>query len=355
VQEDPFTVVAEAAPQFSAAEAIAFARKHWDLEAKVHLLVSERDQNFRLSCPDGASYVLKIANAAESPEVTEFQVEALLYIAAQVSAGQIPVAAPEILPTTAGESTIRLESGQGLHTARVVTYLQGEPIGDRVPSPRLSRNLGEYLAHLGHALDGFAHDGSGQSLLWDIQQAPRLRELLGYVACPAAAEAVSAALTDFEQFALPVLPSLRSQVIHSDMNPDNVLVVAGEPDMIAGIIDFGDMLFAPLIADVAIACSYLRVATGDPLRLIAEFVAGYHQVMPLATAELDILFELVQARLCASIAILDWRSATRHGEDPYLARRSTGEDSAHYFLERLREIPRAHARQVFRQVCASVR
>jgi Ser/Thr protein kinase RdoA (MazF antagonist) len=137
------------------------------------------------------------------------------------------------------------------------------------------------------------------------------------------------------------------------MNPDNLLVGADDPDVVAGIIDFGDMLHAPLIADVAIACAYLRPASGNPVALTAEFVAGYHGVVALETAELEILFELIQARVCASIAILDWRGATRHGDDPYLAGHSTGEGSAHHFLVRLRELPRAHARQLFTQVCAS--
>jgi Ser/Thr protein kinase RdoA (MazF antagonist) len=355
VKGDPFAVVAEAAPAFSDAEAIRFARDYWGLDARVRPLVSERDQNFRLSCRDGNEYVLKIANAAEPPEVTEFQVAALLHIAARVRAETIRVAAPEVLPTLDGASTVRLESAQGVHTTRVVSFLRGEPLGERIASPALARNMGGYLARLGLALQDFRHAGSGHSLLWDLQQALQLRDLVCYVAHPAAARAVSDALDDFEHFALPLLPSLRAQVIHSDMNPDNLLVDTGDPAVVAGIIDFGDMLYAPLVADVAIACAYLRPERGDPLSLIAEFVAGYHRVVALAPDELEILFELIQARVCASIAILDWRRATRAGDDPYLAGHSTGEGSSHHFLARLREVPRAHARRVFTQVCASAR
>jgi Ser/Thr protein kinase RdoA (MazF antagonist) len=354
VKGDPFAVVAEAAPAFSDAEAIRFAGECWGLEARVRPLVSERDQNFRLTCRDGDEYVLKIANAAEPAAVTEFQVAALQHIEAAISAGSIPVSAPQVLQTLEGASTVRLESAQGTHTTRVVSFLQGVPLGERVASATLARNMGRYLASLGLALQGFRHSASNQSLLWDIQQALRLRDLVRYVAEPAAARAVSDALDDFERFVMPRLPSLRAQVIHSDMNPDNLLVDAQDPDAVAGIIDFGDMLHAPLVADVAIACAYLRPATGDPLALIADFVAGYHSVVALETAELEILFELIQARVCASIAILDWRSATRDGDDPYLAGHSTGEGSAHHFLLRLREVPRTHARQVFTQVCASV-
>jgi Ser/Thr protein kinase RdoA (MazF antagonist) len=353
VKGDPFAVVAEAAPEFSDAEAIRYARDYWGLEARARPLVSERDQNFRLTCQDGNEYVLKIANAAEPSAVTEFQVAALLHIAASAHARGIPISAPEVLKTPDGASTVRLESAQGEHTTRVVSFLAGTPLGERIATTTLARNMGRYLAYLGLALKDFRHAASSQSLLWDIQQALKLRDLVRYVAEPAAARAVNESLDDFERFVQPVLPALRAQVIHSDMNPDNLLVGADDPDVVAGIIDFGDMLHAPLIADVAIACAYLRPASGNPVALTAEFVAGYHGVVALETAELEILFELIQARVCASIAILDWRGATRHGDDPYLAGHSTGEGSAHHFLVRLRELPRAHARQLFTQVCAS--
>jgi Ser/Thr protein kinase RdoA (MazF antagonist) len=235
-----------------------------------------------------------------------------------------------------------------------VSFLPGTPLGDNLPSPGLARNMGAYLANLGLALDGFSHPGSGHSLMWDIQQALKLRDLVGFVRAPESGGAVRAALDEFERHVLPVLPGLRRQVIHSDMNPDNVLLDRQARDSVVGVIDFGDMLEAPLVADVAIAGSYLRPSAGDPLSLIAELLAGYHGVRPLEGREIDVLFELVQARICASITILDWRAATREDDDPYLAERKDGVGSAELFLLALREVPREHARQVFRQVCASV-
>jgi len=160
-------------------------------------------------------------------------------------------------------------------------------------------------------------------------------------------------LDEFEEFAWPELSGLRRQVIHSDFNPDNVLTHATEPDEVAGVIDFGDMLEAPLVADVAIAASYLRPDEGDPLALIAEFVAGYASVTPLQPNELKILFELIRARLCASIVILYWRASFRDADDPYLGKLLDAESFAETFLTRLNLIPRLNATQTFAQVCAS--
>lgn len=350
---DPLAVIAEEPPRFLDDEAIHIARDHWGLDVSVKSLVSERDQNFRMKTHDGRQFVLKIANAAESSAVTDFQVQGLIYIADRVQTLALPVSTPQVLPTVDGATSIELSRSGATHVARVVSFLQGAPLGDGVATPKLARNMGACLAHLGHALAGFSHPGSEQSLLWDLQKALDLRKLVSYITDEGVAAQVTDALDDFETHAAAGLPSMRSQVVHSDLNPDNVLIDPDDPDVVAGVIDFGDMLRAPLIVDVAIACSYLRVADGNPLELIAEFVAGYHGVEPLITEEIDILFELIQARLCASISILDWRAAMRGPGDPYLEKVAEGEASAGNFLARLREIPREHAQRMFRQVCAS--
>jgi len=352
-ESDSPDVLAAAPPAFSDAEAVALIRRHWGLAAVVKPLVSERDQNFRVQAGDGRVYVLKIANAAEDRVVTDFQIRALVHIDDRVRSQGIPIRTPAVVPTTEGRLCIDVPGELGTHLTRLVTFLAGVPLAENEASPVLARRMGAYLAHLGLALAGFEHPGSRHDLLWDLQQAPRLRELVGYIEDPAVARTVSAVLDEFEDRVAPLLPSLRAQVIHNDMNADNVIVDADDPDRVAGIIDFGDMLHAPLIADVAIGCAYLSVASGNPLRLIAEFVAGYHAIVPLESKEIGILFELIQARHCASIAILDRRLAMCVADDPYLEKRIVGEQSAQNLLARLREVPRDLARRTLAEVCAS--
>ena len=352
--DDPLAVLEQVAPCIPDEDAIAIAKDRYGLDVTVRSLISERDQNFRMRATDGTQYVLKIANAAEDPVVTDFQIQALVHIEKRVRKEGIPVTAPEVVRTVDGELSFMLDIDGVDHVVRAVTFIEGEPLSDRVPTPALARNSGSCLAHLGRALQGFEHPGSGHSLLWDLQQALGLKNLVQYVRDPAAADAATAALDDFERYAFPVLPSLRGQVIHSDLNPDNLVVTTDDPDQVAGVIDFGDMLHAPLIADVAIGCSYHRVADGNPLRLMCEFVAGYHGVTPLLQEEIDILFELIQARICASITILDWRASVRGSDDPYLAGLENAEHSTGKALAEIREIPREHAIRIFREVCASV-
>ena len=352
-KSDPRTAIAADPPQLSDAEAIAMVKRYYGLEVTVRSLVSERDQNFEICTSDNDKFVFKIANHKEDPVVTDFQIEALLHIEDAVSPGLNPIVVPKVLRTLAGETQATLDIGGRNHVARIVTYVAGVPIGERIPSAALSRHMGAYLAHLGAALADFRHPGGGQHLLWDIQRSLDLRDIAAHIPKPAVLKNVSDALDAFEAYVIPKIAKLRRQVVHSDFNPDNVLTTTSTSDCIAGVIDFGDMLEAPIVADLAIAASYLRPADGDPLALIGEMVAGYARVTPLRSDEIDVLFEMIKARLCASIAILYWRASFRDSDDPYLGKLLAAESFAETFLARLVPIPRTHAITRFGQICAS--
>jgi Ser/Thr protein kinase RdoA (MazF antagonist) len=349
--QDPMDVIASLPPAFSTRQAVDIVRDHYSLTAKATALVSERDQNFHLLMDDGREFVLKIANALEDPLVTDFQIQALLHIEARNDA---LIRTPTVLKTRRNDHSVVVESGENSHVIRVVSYLPGKPVGSTVPDRILAGKMGAYLARLGAALSDFSHPGADHRLLWDMKEAACLRALLQHIPDVETRDLATRTLDDFESRCLPVFATLRWQVIHNDMNPDNILLAGTGPADIAGVIDFGDMLRSPLIVDVAVAASYLRVLDGDPLLLIAEFLAGYHREVPLSRPEIDILHDLIKVRLMTTVTILSWRESTRGADDAYLQAAANVESTAAAFLGRLCEIPRANATQVYRQVCASV-
>ena len=353
-QANPFAVIETEVPQLGDGEVLELVRQHYGLEVELESLLSERDQNFRLRCADGRQFVLKIANAAEDPLATDFQIQALLYLESYLQNHDCPIVVPRILRTVDQRTQLIVASGAAHHTTRVVTYVTGIPLGDASPSQLLCRCMGAYLAYLGRALHGFDHPGSNHGLLWDMQQALEVRRILQHITDKELRREAAQTLDDFAAHALPQFGDLRSQVIHSDLNPENLLIDPGDRDRVAGIIDFGDMLRAPLIVDVAIGASYLRATEGNPLAEIADFLAGYHSVTPLEIPEIDLLFDLIKTRLTASIAILSWRASLRGADDPYLAGAVASEGDAAAFLKILLQLPRENAQQIFRQICASV-
>ena len=353
-QANPFAVIESEVPHLGDGEVLELVRQHYGLEVELKSLLSERDQNFRLRCDDVRQFVLKIANAAEEPLATDFQIQALLYLESHLVNHDCPIIVPRILRTVDDRTQLIVVSGGEQHVTRVVTYVAGIPLGDALPSQLLCRRTGVYLAYLGQALHGFDHPGSDHGLLWDMQQALALRKILEHITDNDLRRRAAQTLDDFEAHALPQFADLRSQVIHSDLNPENLLIDPGDCDNVAGVIDFGDMLRAPLIVDVAIGASYLRATEGNPLAEIAEFLVGYHSVTPLEIPEIDLLFDLIKTRLAASISILSWRASLRGADDPYLAGAAASVGNAAAFLEILLQLPREYAQQVFRQICASI-
>lgn len=352
-QADPFAVIESENPRLGDSDIRQLLQERYGIVAELEAVVSERDQNIRLRCDDGRQFVLKIANVAEDPVATDFQVQALLHLEAYQATHECPITVPQILRTNDGSASLTVTSNGEQHVARVVSYVAGVPLGTRPASPILCRRLGAYLAHLARALHEFTHPGGDHGLLWDMQQALALRRILEHVPDEELRRDIAQALDDFEAFALPRFGELRSQVIHSDFNPDNILIAADDIECVAGVIDFGDMLQAPLVVDVAIGASYLCALEGNPLARIAEFLSGYHSVTPLERLEIDLLFDLIKTRLAASVAILSWRATLRGADDPYLGGAVASEGSAAEFLKILTQLPRASAQQTFRQICAA--
>ena len=327
-------VIAEPSPDVPERDVHALLQREYGLAGSLSPLVSERDQNFRLDAQGGEQFVVKIANVEEPLEITDFQVQALRRLEAQGCAVDVP----RVLPTTAGRAMTAIESRGAQFRLRVVTYLAGSPLEGRSPDTRVAFDMGRSLALIDRALAGFSHPGESQALFWDMQRAAELRPLVGHVPGAELQRLVGDCIDVFDQRLAPAFPALRAQVIHNDLNPGNVLLTDAEPPGVAGVIDFGDMLRAPLIVDVAIAASYLR-ATDDDLAVAGAFVRGFESELLLDVEERELLFDLVRTRLAATITILYWRAAARSADDPYL-QKALEERSAEQFLRHLSQLGR---------------
>lgn len=327
--------IAEPAPDVPEIEVLDLLTREYGLQGKLSPLVSERDQNFRLDATDGRQFVVKIANSAEPAQITDFQIQALLHL----EASACRVAVPKLVRTRVGEASSNITTADVSNVLRVVSYVPGRPVEGTVPGPVLAYAMGQCLAELDSALGDFSHAGESQVLLWDMQRAGELRDLMSHVSDPELQAMVNSCLDDFEERAAPMFPSLRRQVIHNDLNPGNILISDTEPATVAGVIDFGDMLRAPLIVDVAIAAAYLRSTDDDALAATQALVAGFNNIVPLDDQECELLYDLVRMRLATTITILYWRKSARSEEDAYL-KKTLQEQSSERFLRHVSRISR---------------
>lgn len=327
--------IAAAPPSVSEIEVLELLDREYGMQGELSSLVSERDQNFRLAVTGGRQFVVKIANAAEPEQITDFQIQALLHL----EASNCPVAVPQVIRTCAGAVSSAITSGAARHILRVVSFVPGRPVEGTVPGPDLAFALGQSLAELDVALSDFSHPGQSQVLLWDMQRAGELRDLMIHVSDPELQAIVRSCLDHFEERVAPLLSELRSQVIHNDLNPGNVLITDLEPPSVAGVIDFGDMVRAPLVVDVAIAAAYLRSTADGTLAPTRALIAGFQSVVPLEEREREMLFDLIRMRLATTITILHWRVSARSADDAYL-KKALLESSSERFLRHVNAISR---------------
>ncbi len=329
-----------AAPPVSVEVAEGVARDCFGVVGTARLLTGERDHNFHLRDHEGRELVLKLVHPAEDPGVTAFHSEALLHIATVDPA--LPTPRLQVSHTGVGCSVVLNGAPRQV---RLLTYLQGNPLHLRPATSALRRDLGACLARLDLALAGFSHPSDRHSLLWDLQHAAQVRPLLD--ALPRDLRALpERSMERFERDVVPVLPRLRAQVIHNDFNPHNVL---SDGDRIAGIIDFGDMVRAPLVQDLATAAAYQILAEGPVLEAPGQLVAAFHAVCPLTEDEIAVLPDLIAARLMLTIAISSWRAARHPDNAAYILR---NQPDSWRGLARLDALDRAASVEYLQQVCA---
>jgi 4-aminobutyrate aminotransferase-like enzyme/Ser/Thr protein kinase RdoA (MazF antagonist) len=285
-------------PRFSPEQAAELASELFGVTGSATALGSERDQAFLLD-DGGAGAVLKISNSGEDPAVLDLEREAILHLS------RVDPELPVARPTPAVEA-----NG---HLVRLFDRLQGRHWGPELPDDGI-REYARMHARLNLGLRGFFHAAAGRHLLWDLKNAGGLRPLLEALGDEDRRGLVERVLDRFEERVVPLWPRLRAQVVHGDFNLDNILL--DERGRVSGIVDFGDIAYSAQAGDFAVGlASLLRGRPEDDLFRTARIaIDGYASLLPFEPEELEVLGDLVSARLATIVVISAWR-AERYPEN----------------------------------------
>ena len=331
-------------PAFAVEKVAAVIHDLYGIGGSFTPLASERDQNFRLTEANGRNWVVKIANAAEERAALDFQAALLRHVAETDPA--LPL--PHLKATRAGQSLGKCRGDDGCdHFVRVVTWLPGQPIALGARSPALLANFGAFLGRLTLALRGFNHPGATRVFAWDLLQAGQSRVRLSFIDDPAQRRLLDYYLDRFDGSVAPALRRCRAQIIHGDANDYNVLADTDAGETIAGLIDFGDAIHAPLINELAVAAAYAILACETPVDAAGIIAAAFHRVNPLHAHELDLLYDLIALRLVISVTL----SASRRDRVKDNAYLGIGEAPAWNLLNRLRAMDPVIATGILRHAC----
>ena len=289
-------------PEVSTELAAEVARTVFGVDGAAAPLDGERDRNFRIDGTQG-SFVLKVGNPADPAGVVEMQVLAMEH--AIRADATLPIARPR--RTVDGRLTGSVAIDGTDHAVQLVTFIDGATFPPGPASPSARRAVGTAVARLDRALAGFSHPLAGHALLWDVTRLPELRPRLGHLAADRRG-LVERWLNRYETVIEPALSLVPLSTIHGDVNPGNLLVDRDDPEYVAGIVDFGDLVHTRTVIDPAIAAAYQAFGSDDPLDPLVDVLTAYHAVRPLTAAELELVPDLAAARMAQSLLISAWRA-----------------------------------------------
>jgi Ser/Thr protein kinase RdoA (MazF antagonist) len=326
------------------ADVVLVASREYGLDGTVERLGGERDDNFLLTARNGSRFLLKVAHPRENVEVTNLQSSVLLFL--EMYAPHIRV--QRVVRSGRGDADVVVDEGP-LHgrVVRVTTFLEGTLMRSAPASPELRRDVGVCAALIGQALSSFDHPATRRHLLWDIQRAADVGPLVDELAASPERTALRAVLDRFLSDVAPRVAELRSQVIHNDLSTDNLLVT-DDSLRVSGVLDFGDIVRAPAINELAIAVSYQLLSETDLVESAIDVVRGHHSVTPLDETELAVLPGLITARVVTWVTIPAWRSARIPGNDAYVLRNA---ERSRALFNALLEIPDEYFGERLRRAC----
>lgn len=317
--------------------------QHYALSGELVRLEGERDQNFLLRAPS-ASYFFKVVHADEPTHVTSLGTAVLLHLAE--AAPEIPT--QRVVPTTRGSYECAFETADGeSRTGRLTTYVPGRLLASLTRTPAIRECLGRTLAQLVRALNDFEHPGAQRDLLWDLATASRTRPLIEDLGASRDTRLLSHYLDQFESSVDGRLQSMRTQVVHNDLNSNNTLLTS---DGKIGVLDFGDMVRTQIVNDLAVAATDQLSEDEDSIRGALDVVRGFHDVIPLERPEMEILFDLIRLRLVITIIITEWRTQRFPENGAYISRKTA---RSWRLLERLPLSSEAEATQRIISTCTT--
>ncbi len=184
---------------------------------------------------------------------------------------------------------------------RLYKYIEGDILGKAKQNKKLLDNFGQAIGLLSRELAGKRDPTiEARKLRWDQQHCLINRPKVRHIRSVTHRRWVNYFMDQFAEHVAPIQHTLRHSIIHGDLNEQNVIV---EKNKIAGIIDFDDICFSPLVNEISIAMAYSSLTNKrEPLGMIEGILKAYHAIFPLLPEEVDLLYYLIPIRLCVSVA-----------------------------------------------------
>ena len=291
--------------------------------------------NFKVKTTD-KKYVLKIYSKAENLSFLN---------ATDVVLEKLSDAFPKSIPAIGGKKIISLQSENQTYYAQLLTYLEGDFLGNIKTDASLLVSFGVFLGKMNTVL--LSHRSpiiEARIQNWDLQHCLMNEPNISHISNHSHKRLVQYFFQEYKEQVLPLQYQLRKSIIQSDANEWNILAQNGK---VTAMIDFGDIAYSYLINELAIAIAYAVFGKKNPIQAACQIIKGYHQELPLEEKELDVLYYLVAARLCVSLINSTYQQ-TQQPDNQYI---TISQQPAWELLEKWITINPVFAKSEFRKTC----
>jgi 4-aminobutyrate aminotransferase-like enzyme/Ser/Thr protein kinase RdoA (MazF antagonist) len=303
----------------------------------------------RLNGYDNANYLLDTENgkfilktypySLDTFDLVQAETDILLALQHKFE-GRIPTP----IPFLTGKHNDVVEINGNPQIIRLLSFMEGSFLGDTKTEKNTYHSLGRFLGELDKELSSLKNYViQSRKWEWHILYPELVRDYLKDIPSANDRSLVQYFLHQFEENVRPILPSLQNSIIYNDANEWNILLKKNQD---LALIDFGDLAYAPLVQEVAVAMTYAAYDKEDYLGWAVEVLKGFQTEIPLEEKEVDILYYLIGTRLCVSVC----NSAHARKTDPENYYASVSEENAWKMLYGWLKINPIEAENRFRAV-----
>ena len=287
-------------------------------------LNSERDKNFLVNTNTKQKYVLKISNPEESKKILDLQDYVLDNLAKRTSLNQY-------IPKKI-HSSIKIYSDliNRKCFVRLLTYINGKMYASVRHNGFLEESLGMLLGNLSKELQNLIQPSAFRKFEWDPSNISWvIKEVSMFKGKNK--ELIINNLNEHNLFVKKNLKKLRFSLTHGDANNYNLVV---KKNKVLGLLDYGDMLYAPTINDLAVSLSYALMNKNDLYSTLKNIIISYHKIFAITLDEIFSLMSLVKARLIITVVMAE-KQRKKFPDNAYL---SISENDAWKLLYKLNYI-----------------
>ena len=259
------------------------------------LLNSERDRNFLLILNKKKKYVLKISNTEESKSLLNLQDYVIDRLGKRLSL-------KKYIPKKIHSSIkVYLDLKKRKCFVRILTYLDGKMYASVKKNSYLEKSLGLLLGNLSKELQNLIQPSALRKFEWDPSNIRWISKDLKFFKGKNKAIIIKN-LKEHNQFVFKNIDNLRFSLTHGDANNYNLVV---NKNHVSGLLDYGDMIYAPTINDLAISLSYALMNNDNIYESLKDIIISYHKIFNINFDEIFSLMTLVKARLTITVVMAE--------------------------------------------------